>query len=95
MKKPKTLGRLRLLSCDGNRIGKTWEEHFYADLNTATTAMYTAVDKRNENEQKRNRLFALYKPDCVENVEGYCDWQYGLMLAVDQITIDDPNKSPL
>lgn len=76
--------RVRQLSCDGGQIGKSWEEKFFMNRETAEDFMQKRINQNNE----RNPQY-LFK-DTLENIEGIvgrCNWQFGSMIALDSFEI--------
>ena len=82
-----TLHRVRTVDIDGNRIGKTWNEHFFSEKKDAEFYLKKTVDQCNQNEIDRGRHKVQYIPDIVEDVHGYCCWAYGTMICYDYITV--------
>jgi hypothetical protein len=76
--------RVRRLSCDGGHIGRTWSEIFFTNPDKALTQLRNQISK----SDKQNPKYP-YKtqPESVENVIGYCNWQFGTMIALDSIKV--------
>lgn len=81
--------RVKIVACDGNQLGKVWQEWFFNSKELAEIFLKDKIKTENNEELKRNRNFALYKKDLVEGISGYCNWQYGTMLLLDEIKIID------
>ena len=86
-----TLWRCKRLSCDGGRLGKVWQEWFFLSEGEAKNKLYQEVSDRNTVELDRGSK-CRWKPDTVEGVEGYCNWQYGSMLICDRVEVELPSK---
>lgn len=78
------LYRVRTISCDGGRQGKTWSEKFFFSLREAEDYQKKLLRESDE----RNPKYPFKKE--VENIDGiygYCNWQFGTMIAVDKIFV--------
>lgn len=84
---PFTVWRIKLVSCDGARIGKTWKEWFFLSEPVALEYLKNKIEEENKNELRRNRNFALYQKDFVETICGWCNWQYGTMYILDSFEV--------
>lgn len=98
------LWRVSKVSCDGGRIGNRWLEEFYQYEHIAKEKMLEKVDSSNSFELARTDSFIkfeiescrkagkpwsrLYKQDIVDDINGWCNWCYGMMIYVDYIEVD-------
>lgn len=81
-----TIHRIRLIDVDGGRIGKTWQEWFYNNEREAQFEFLKVIQERNDSEQNRGRNYR-YKPDEVDGINGYINWQYAKMYTIDSIEV--------
>lgn len=97
--------RVKSVSCDGGKIGKTDEEWFFTseekaslflknkveELNNASLNRtdISSLEERKRCEQENKKWFRLYFEDTVEDQVGYCNWAYSNMLVLDEVTIED------
>jgi len=76
--------RVRSLSCDGGSIGRTWSEIFFQDADEALAQLQNQIAK----SDKQNPKYP-YKTqqESIDNVFGYCNWQFGNMMALDSVKV--------
>ena len=84
-----TIWRLRAVDIDGGRLGRVWNEQFFLAEEKAVEQLHHEVEQRNAAESTRGREHAMYKPCTVENVAGFCSWQYGIMYTVDSVEVTE------
>lgn len=85
---PLKVWRLRELSCDGGRIGRTWSESFFTNKDKADERLAAMVAEKNTQEKSRGRDFAMYMSRVVDGTVGWCSWQYGIMIAIDSFEVE-------
>lgn len=84
-----TIWRLRAVDIDGGALGRAWREWFFLTEERANEQLQLEVELRNAAEGVRGREHAMYRPCTVENVAGFCSWQYGIMYTVDSVKVSD------
>lgn len=78
---------VKRVSCDGGVIGKTWEAEYFLSFDLANDHLHAIVERSNQRERDLKRHHAQFKKDTVERIEGFCNWQYGIMLYLEKIEI--------
>ena len=81
---PMVIWRVKTASCDGGRLGRVWGEHFYFTQEQAVNHMMRVI--RESNERNPRYLFKT-EPETIDGVTGYCNWQFGIMTAVNSVTV--------
>lgn len=79
--------RVRELSCDGGHLGKTWEETFFFDVEDAESHLKKLIKKSNEQNPQYP-----YVPQAIDGLRGFCNWQFGIMIALDYISVKPQRK---
>lgn len=75
-----TVWRVRVMNCDGGQLGKIWTESFFFSKEAALDCLRRKVIERNQSS-------AVYKQDTVEHLTGWCSWQHGIMIAMDEVVV--------
>lgn len=87
-----------LCSCDGGRIGKTYNQWLYTKKRPAENKLTQLVKEHDEKELNRELVikrgikeghFRTYHKDKVENIDGYCCWCYAMMLYLQKVEVND------
>ena len=73
--------RVRIVSVDGNRIGRTWQEHFFQFAANA--------DAKEKELREFHNPHQVPEFGTVGNLSGFIWWQYGIMLVRDVIECED------
>jgi hypothetical protein len=76
--------RVRKLSCDGNVVGREWSCELFTNADKANKRLNEIIansDKRNPNHKFNTKI------EAVENVVGLCNWQFGLMVSIDEVIV--------
>lgn len=76
--------RVRRLSCDGGSIGKTFEEEHYATKELAEQRQRELIQASDERNPKYK---FCTEPVMIDRVTGFCNWQFGVMIAVDSVDV--------
>lgn len=77
--------RVRKIACDGRRLGKTWQENFFSNADDAEQFLRDTIAASDE----RNPKYPYEKNvEGIENVWGYCNWQFGLMVTLDKFWVN-------
>ena len=74
--------RVRTLSCDGGRIGRSWSEEFFTKEEDARERL---ADLVSESDERNPRYPFKAELETIDSTEGFCNWQFGTMLAVDSV----------
>lgn len=76
--------RVRCLSCDGGHVGRVWSEKFFFDSPAAIECQQNLISTSNDRNPKY-----LYKTEqeSIDNVFGYCNWQFGTMIVLDSVKV--------
>lgn len=80
----KSFYRVRVIDIDGGGVGKVYSEHFRETIGQATELERITIARSDERNPK-------YPFDTevrmVDGVYGYCNGQFGIMVAVDRIFV--------
>lgn len=77
--------RVRILSLDGDRMGKEWCCKLFYDEYIAKQYVQDYIKKSND----RNPAFPFKKEqETVDRVTGYCNWQFSEMIALDSLKVE-------
>lgn len=79
-----TIWRVRLLDCDGRRIGRTWREDFFHSEDEALQQQKELIADSNRRHPSHPYEMQMER---VDSISGYCNWQFGVMTTVDVIEI--------
>lgn len=74
--------RVRILSCDGGRIGRSWSDEFFLKEDSAKMKMNQLI--RDSDERNPQHLFKTSQ-ETIENTVGICNRHLGIMLVVDSV----------
>ena len=85
--------RVRLLSIDGCRIGRTWSESFFETEVSALRYISTRLQEHNYREMSRNipdKMSRLYDEEqsTIDGITGFACWQYGRMWVIDSVRVE-------
>lgn len=76
--------RVRILSLDGDRIGKEWCCKLFYNESDAEKCIQDYIKKSNH----RSPAFPFKKEqETVDRVTGYCNWQFSEMVTLDSLEI--------
>jgi hypothetical protein len=78
------LTRVRTLSCDGRRIGKTRNEEFFFDVDDAMDHQKKLIQ---DSDEKNPAHTFKEEIEAIDGIFGFCNWQFGIMIAVDRIEV--------
>lgn len=80
------LFRVRCLSCDGGHTGRVWSEKFFTDPDKALAQLQNQIAK----SDKQNPKYPYkVQQESIDNVFGYCNWQFGTMIAMDSVKVNE------
>lgn len=81
--------RVRTISCDGGRLGRTWAENFFFDRIDAEDYLKKLI---RESDERNPRYLYKSESENVDGLVGFCNWQFGIMIALDYISVKPQRK---
>ena len=82
--------RVRTISCDGGRRGRTWTESFFFEQTDAEDYLEKLI---RESDERNPKYPYKSEPENVDDLVGFCNWQFGDMVVLDYISVKPQRRN--